>query len=265
MNNQTALATSWSVWNQRATFSRTGVKFLLVWWTKAGAAAGRVPGAALSWQLGALGKSSHGPARRGEVKSEVAGLPGVDCQSHSIPLGELSVEFSCRDCQPLVPGSFHRHYSVFCIDAALKSRLSLSLSQAILLIGLKANCLQCSVADAHGKAAINHFGLNKMLINVQSVCHHTWLSLMVLQNYRRWEAWDFNEQKNDSNRAVHKKPFQIPQNEGSHHSAVSKVCKGYGRALLSGERWVNSTREEILSFYLYMFYLWRYIFLVASC
>lgn len=91
----------------------------------------------------------------------------------------------------------------------------------------KTNCLQRSVADTRGRAAIDHLSLNKTLINIQSVCHHTWLRLLVLQNYKCQEAENFNEQKNEARRVVHKKPFQIPLKLVSHPPVASTYFRQY--------------------------------------
>lgn len=130
-------------------------------------------------------------------------------------------------------------------------------------MGLKENCLQCSVADAHGKAATNHFGLNKMLINIQSVCHHTCVS--------GWACWYYEitdterlkisiSRRMALTRLCTKSLSKYPKRRGLPFCSQQSLQIIWDSFAKWGKMGQCCKREEALPFYLYMFYLWRYIY-----
>lgn len=108
----------------------------------------------------------------------------------------------------------------------------------------EANCNQHSVAEANGKAAVERHSLNETLIDMQSMCHNMWPSLLVPQNYKHQEAENFNWQKKEPSRGMYKKPFLIPLKQGV--PAVRKDCRCvvWGNSL-TGKRQLCCSKRNI--------------------
>lgn len=106
--------------------------------------------------------------------------------------------------------------------------------------------------------------MNETLINMQPMCHNAWLSLLVLQNYEHCGAENFNRQKNDPSRGMHKKKNVQNTSETRCSSLLhsAKFAGGMGEFTEWEEIGCCSKRDEIFASYMYACNVHMYIDIV---